>query len=261
MADYDYLKASNGSGDAPLMHVASPGRIIGSSTLPVDTLVNVPTKFIASVGTLLANGTLDPADTINFKGHTSGANLIIDGFEPGSVDAANTTSQVVIIKPTSGWSNRVAKFIMNLTGFGTPEVLSFGDLTIGTLTADSVSINGAVMLSGASFNYTMSSTDLSNKYALVTFSHGLAYTPDVNGRVAITTSTPTSWDPLPFSYIKNKSYFGIPPSLTVAIQNVTSTGITVGIAIHDTDGTALLTAGTNKLQFEFYCAPFPGLNI
>lgn len=154
MADYDYLSASNGSGDAALMHVAAPGRLVGATVIPVDTVVNVPAKFIATVGTLLASGLIDPATAINFKGHTSGSTLVIDGFEPGSVDAPNTAGQVVIIKPTTGWSNRVAAFIKNATNFGTPENVWFSAITAvsstlsGALSAASAAISGALTVGG-----------------------------------------------------------------------------------------------------------------
>ena len=40
MADYDYLPASNGSGDAALMHVTVT-RTTGATTISVDSVVNV----------------------------------------------------------------------------------------------------------------------------------------------------------------------------------------------------------------------------
>lgn len=153
MADYDYLPASNGSGDAALMHITAP-RLTGATTLTVDSIVNVPTKFIGTAGTPLATGFIDPATAINFKGHTSGSNLVIDSFEPGSTDAGNTAGQIVIIKPTSGWTNRVASFIKNATNFGTPEAFWVAALTAasaaitGALSAASAAISGAVTVGG-----------------------------------------------------------------------------------------------------------------
>lgn len=128
-SDYDFLPASNGSGNAPLMHVTGT-RIVGATTLAVDSITNVPSKFIASYGTLLPTGYIDPATQVDFKGHTSGANLIIDGFEPGSTDAGNVAGQVVVIKPTTGWANRVAQFIKNATNLGTPEAMTASTLTV-----------------------------------------------------------------------------------------------------------------------------------
>lgn len=163
MADYDYLPASNGSGDPALMHVMAD-RLVGSTTLTVDTVVNVPTKFIATTGTLLASGFIDQTTKTEFKGHLgTGAQLVIDAFEPGFTDAGNTSGQVVVIRPTANWANRVANFVKNATGFGTPEnlwaavlnaasaILS-GDLTVGgntTITGNLV-VNGTQRLASAS---------------------------------------------------------------------------------------------------------------
>lgn len=147
MADYDYLPAGNGSGDAALMHVAAPGRLIGATVIPVDSVVNVPTKFIATVGTALPTGFIDPATKIDFKGHLSGSTLVIDAFEPGSVDAANTVGQIVVIKPNTGWSNRVAAFIKNATNFGTPE-----NLWAAALTAASATLSGALSAASAAIS-------------------------------------------------------------------------------------------------------------
>lgn len=76
MSHYDFLKVGNGSGDATLMHVQST-RSIGSTTIDVDSVVNVPAKFIGTYGTLLASGLIDPTTKVDFTGHVSGADLIL----------------------------------------------------------------------------------------------------------------------------------------------------------------------------------------
>jgi hypothetical protein len=135
-SDYDYLKASDGTGDAALIHVSAV-RAVGSTVLTVDSVAAVPTKFIATSGTLLSTGLLDPTTMTNFKGRVTGTTLTIDGFEPGTPDIGNTQGQVVIIKPTTGWANRVAQFIQNATGFGTPEPHTVSTLTAsGLITAN-----------------------------------------------------------------------------------------------------------------------------
>lgn len=154
--DYDYLSASNGSGDPALMHV-SADRIVGSTTLAVDATTNVPAKFIATTGDLLASGFIDPTTKTEFLGHLDSGNLIIDSFEPGFTDAGNTEGQVVVIRPATGFANRVAAFIQNLKNLGTPEaiwaaainaaslVLS-GDLTVG----GNATITGNLTIDGTS---------------------------------------------------------------------------------------------------------------
>lgn len=95
----------------------------------------VPAKFIGTYGTLLASGLLDPTTKRDFKGHVSGSDLVIDAFEPGNVDAGNLQGQVVIVKPNTGWANRVAKFIQNATGTGTPE-----NHTVAALSATDIDV-------------------------------------------------------------------------------------------------------------------------
>lgn len=107
---YDYLQASDLTGDVPLIHV-NVIRLTGSATLKVDSVDNLPAKFIATIGTLLASGFIDPATKINVLAHLSGSDIIIDSYEPGSTDAGNTVGQVVVVKPTTGWADRVADFL------------------------------------------------------------------------------------------------------------------------------------------------------
>lgn len=131
--DYDFLPVSNGSGDAATMTVTND-RLTGSTTLKVSSVANVPAKFIGTYGTLGANNLITPASKRDFKGHVSGADIIIDAWEPGSTDAGNTVGQIVLIKPNTGWSNRVAKFIKDMTGFGTPPDIFVDDLVANTIT-------------------------------------------------------------------------------------------------------------------------------
>ena len=150
MSDYNFLPASNGSGDTPLMHITG-ARAIASTVFNVDSVINVPAKFIGTAGTLLSTGFIDPTTKTEFKGHVSGSTLVIDAFEPGSTDTGNTTSQVVIVRPTSGWANRVAQFIMNATGWGTPEAVTFNGITnTGASTISGLtSANGGLKVTNA----------------------------------------------------------------------------------------------------------------
>jgi hypothetical protein len=152
VADYDYLPASNGSGDAPLMHVTGT-RAIAATSIAVDSVTNVPTKFIATYGVLGSDGLITAASKRDFKGHVSGSTLVIDAFEPGSADNGNAIGDVVIIKPNSGWANRVAAFIKNAANFGTPEAVTFSAVqtdTVSELTASNgVTVAGLRIKSGA----------------------------------------------------------------------------------------------------------------
>lgn len=102
--DYSDLLVSNGDGDAALMRVSAP-RLTGATSLNVDTIANVPTKFIGTYGTLLSTGKIDPATKVDFLGHVSGSALVIDEFLPGSTDNGNSEGQVVVIKPNTSHTN------------------------------------------------------------------------------------------------------------------------------------------------------------
>lgn len=144
--NYDFLSVSNGSGDAALMHIESD-RLAGSATIDVDTVTNVPAKFIGTWGTLAANGLIDPSTKRDFRGHVSGADIIIDAMEPGFVDDGNTEGQIIIVKPNTGWANRVANFIKNATNNGTPE-----NLWAAAFTAASAAIAGALSAASAAIS-------------------------------------------------------------------------------------------------------------
>lgn len=145
--DYSFLKVSNGSGDAALMHVETE-RLEGATTIEVDVTTNVPDEFIATQGFLLPNNLLDPATVTNFYGHLAGGNIEIDGFLPGSTDTGTDEGMVVIIKPNTFWANLVAKFIMDATNSGTPGNVTFADVSANDITADSITTDGNASIGG-----------------------------------------------------------------------------------------------------------------
>lgn len=153
MADIEHLSASNGSGDAALMHVQST-RLTGATTIDVDSVTNVPTKFIGTYGVLGPDGLITPASKRDFFGHVSGSDLVIDSFAPGSTDNGNAIGDVIIVKPNTTWANLVATFIKNIKNFGTPENLWAAAITAtsatlsGALSAASAAISGALTVGG-----------------------------------------------------------------------------------------------------------------
>lgn len=176
MSDYDYLPASNGSGDAPLMHITAP-RIVGATTLDVDSVTNVAAKFIGTYGNLLPSGLIDPSTKGDFKGHVSGSTLVIDGFEAGTTDVGNTQGQVIIIKPNSGWSNRVAAFLANMTNKGTPEAVTTAALTATTITATSnAHVEGTTTLDGTVSGAGFTTANIASNHAFGVYLLG-AQTP------------------------------------------------------------------------------------
>lgn len=131
MSNYDHLQVSDGTGDAALMHITAD-RVTGGSTIAVDSISNVPAKFIATTGTLLANGFIDPSTKKDFFGHLDGSSIAIDAFVAGSTDNGNSIGEVLVIKPNTDWANLVAAFVANATGNGTPENLTALDILAAT---------------------------------------------------------------------------------------------------------------------------------
>ena len=107
MASIDLIRASNGSGDAVKATVAN-ARVISSTTLQVDATTNWPSKFIATVGDVDGAGVFVPATVTVFNGILSGGNIEITSFAPGYTDLGNAPGQIVVLKPTTAWSNEIA---------------------------------------------------------------------------------------------------------------------------------------------------------
>ena len=114
MDNIDYIYASNGSGEAPRLTITS-ARAPLATTLSVDSVTNIPDKFVATTGTLnVTTGIIDPATVRVFKGSKSGSDITIDEFAPGYVDDGNTVGQVVVIKPTTEWANIIGDSLANV---------------------------------------------------------------------------------------------------------------------------------------------------
>lgn len=240
--NYDFLAGSDGTGDAVVMNITADRAALATSIL-VHSVDNVPAKFIGTWGTKLPNGFIDPATKREFRGHPASGHLVIDAMEPGSIDSGNVTNQVVVIRLSTGWHNRVAGFIQNATGFGTPETLLVSDIIT----------TGAVLLDGVAdptFRYTLTAGDFSNSYFQTSFAHGLDYIPWVKGRV--------NGSFLPRLLSINKSYWGKPPSAWIVVDRVDADNIYISGGIADDDGATVLAA-TPLLKFEFYCSPKPGV--
>ena len=149
MADIDYLATSDGTGDAALMHINGVGRLAGATVIPVDSVIGVPLKFLGTYGTLLPTNFIDPTTKRDFRGHLSGATLVIDSFVPGAgTDLGNTAGQVVVIKPNTLWANTVAQFIKDSTGLGTPENVTFANIAAAIMTVAGVVNSGDNVVSG-----------------------------------------------------------------------------------------------------------------
>ena len=119
MASISSLKASDGTGNASVATVQSV-RSSGATTLVVDTVQGINTKFHATMGT--PHTFVDPvtsetitviseASAVDFVGHVDGSNLEIDTIAPGFTDAGSAVNDIVIIKPTTQWADEVAEVL------------------------------------------------------------------------------------------------------------------------------------------------------
>ncbi len=115
--NFNALNASNGSGEAVRATVQAP-RTIGSTSLTVNATTDWPTgTFIATTGTLLSTGKLDPATVQVFYGTTAGTVITITAFAAGYTDQGNAIDDVVVLKPTTEWANIVATGLQSTTQF------------------------------------------------------------------------------------------------------------------------------------------------
>jgi hypothetical protein len=108
MNEIAYLKASNGSGEAPRASV-TVARSTGATTLTVDAVTNWPTYFVATSGVLnVTTGVLNPATIKVFKGHIASGKIEIETFAPGYTDTGNAVGDVVVLKPNTKWADIIA---------------------------------------------------------------------------------------------------------------------------------------------------------
>lgn len=120
MASIENIKGSDGSGNASVATVQNT-RSPGASTIVVDTVLNINTGgFMGSMGT--PHTFTDPitsetitviseATCVDFSGHVDGSNLEIDDIAPGYSDLGSQVGDIIIIRPTTQWSDEVASVL------------------------------------------------------------------------------------------------------------------------------------------------------
>ncbi len=120
MASIELIKASDGTGNAEVPTVQTT-RAPGATTIDVDTVQGINTAgFMASMGT--PHTFVDPitaetitviseATCVDFAGHVDGSNLEIDTIAPGQTDLGSAAGDIIIIRPTTQWSDNVASTI------------------------------------------------------------------------------------------------------------------------------------------------------
>lgn len=114
MDNIEYIHASNGVGEAPRMTVTA-ARAPGATTLTVDAVTNVPTKFVGTSGTLnVDTGIIDPGTIKVFLAEVVSGDIEIIEFAPGYSDEGNSIGQVVVIKPATIWADILANSLANV---------------------------------------------------------------------------------------------------------------------------------------------------
>lgn len=162
MANIDYLRASDGTGNAAVATIQSV-RSSGATTIAVDTVENFNTNFIATMGT--PHTFVDPvtsetitviseATAVDFKGHVDGGNLEIDAIAPGFTDAGSQADDIVIVKPTTQWADELADWAeVEHNQDGTHSDITAATIVVadgGTLDVDT--INEATAANGVSID-------------------------------------------------------------------------------------------------------------
>lgn len=111
-ANYDQIQASDGAGEPARATVLAP-RTVGSTTITVNSTTNYPASgFIATTGTLLSTGKLDPTTAQVFYGTASGTTITIVSFAPGYTDKGSSINDVVVLKPTTEWANQISNLAL-----------------------------------------------------------------------------------------------------------------------------------------------------
>lgn len=104
------INASNESGEA-VRAAVTVIRAPASTTFTVDAVTNWPAYFIATAGTELAGGTLDPSTVLVFAGHLSGSQIVVDTIAPGYADVGSSVNDIVVIKPNTMWADGIASLL------------------------------------------------------------------------------------------------------------------------------------------------------
>lgn len=165
MASIDLIRASNGSGNASAATVQSI-RSPAATTLDVDTVQGINDTFCATMGT--PHTFTDPvtsetitviseATAVDFTGHVDGSNLEIDTIAPGYTDNGSAVGDIIIIRPTTQWSDNVADVLgVSLNDDGTLKAVTENPgYTALAYTPNTVVANG-----NRSYTLTFNSVDL-----------------------------------------------------------------------------------------------------
>lgn len=176
MASIDTLRASDGSGNASIATIQSV-RSPSTTTIVVDTVQGINATFHATMGT--PHTFVDPvtseaitviseATAVDFQGHVDGGNLEIDTIAPGFIDNGSAVSDIVIIKPTTQWADKLADVLdvvhnddgtlanntVNTNNIGDGAVTPIkrsGGFKMGTIDGSTVGTTGNKSITGVGF--------------------------------------------------------------------------------------------------------------
>ncbi|HWT40630.1 MAG TPA: hypothetical protein VN081_05200 [Dongiaceae bacterium] len=192
----DYLHVSNGSG-IPVTALVTTDRGVGSTQLIVDSVLNWPPQGIVESGTRNATtGVI--TDKSVFYYHLDGSIITIESYAPGYHDIGNFKDQVVILKPTSEWANKVADRLLQpaLPNGGTAnQILTKNSATDGDASWKDPSGNSSwvfnVVPSGAIDGTNTSYTLPASASNLILTLNGLVLQPGVGNDYTLSGSTIT----------------------------------------------------------------------
>jgi hypothetical protein len=182
MASIEQIKASDGSGNANVATVQNT-RSPGSSTIIVDTILGInPDGFTGSMGT--PHTFTDPitsesitviseATAVDFTGHIDGSNIEIDDIAPGYTDDGSEVGDIVIVRPTTQWSDNVAETLevshdddgtlkdgsVHSAAVLASDIVTTSKILVSNVTADKIATDSNILsyvdtTTGQSFNTT-----------------------------------------------------------------------------------------------------------
>lgn len=234
-----YIPASDGAANASLMTVTNV-RSGGATTIQVNTVANVPTKFYASYGT--PHTFTDPvtgetitviseATAVDFAGHIDGTNIEIDEIAPGYTDNGNEVGDIIVIRPVTEWDNNLF------------NVLSVAHNDDGTLKAGAVD-NAAALASDVVTTAKIADSNVTSEKLSSTVAFYATTTQSTNTGTNVPITTYTEVDDMGNNFDPTTGVFTVPYngfyhlSVAMGVENITGTAdarVLAQLAVDDND--------------------------
>lgn len=216
MQPADYVAASDGAGEA-VRAIVTTERLVGASTLIVDSVQYWPNKFIATSGTLDPVTGLFDEDTLTvFKGTLTGSIITIDEYAPGYDDIGHEVGQAVVLKPSTLWADIVRAYLDELTDFAeasTQVALVRNEVVGGTI-------------NGTNTTFTIVGSAVTGSVEL--YKNGVRQNPGagndytVSGNIITMATAPLSGSVLLADYATSTSQFTAPTTVGIRTNEAVS---------------------------------------